>query len=76
MFLATALPVNARKFSLLTTPEGNGVLAIQDKDIYKLVCQASGCSWKVLEQKLMFEREDYIAMLIPDELTSCTSNKY
>ena len=59
------------EISLVTNPGGDGVLAIFHQDIYELVCDKQGCSWIELKQKLQVSRDDYVAMLIPDDLVSC-----
>ena len=37
--------------------------------LYQLECV--GCSWKKLEQTLKTPRSNFVAMLIPDEMTDC-----
>ena len=63
------------EFSLVTTPNGDGVYAIWHSTIYELVCTPTECIWSELEQKLEVQRDDYVAMLVPDELVSCQKRK-
>ena len=70
------MPVSLAEFSLISSPNGDGVLAnggIHGSDrqssIYELVCPQSGCLWKELEQKLQVPRMNHVStMLIPDEI--------
>ena len=61
------------EISLVTNPNGDGVLLVHYDDIYELTCSDSGCQWTKLQQKLTVDlRNDYVAMLIPDELALCS----
>jgi hypothetical protein len=67
--------------SLLPSPDGQGVIVIggySDTDneyqssIYKLICDQLECKWSEMEQQLKIARSNFVAMLIPDALTTCT----
>ena len=67
------MPRDVYEISLVTNPEGDGVLLAHYNDIFELTCTESGCEWKELQQKLTVDlRNDYVAMLIPDELATCS----
>jgi hypothetical protein len=67
--------------SLLTSPDGQGVILISghsatdsayQSSIHKLICDQLGCKWSEMEQQLKIARESFVAMLIPNHLTNCT----
>jgi hypothetical protein len=67
--------------SLLTSPDGQGVIVIggwSDTDnayqssMYKLICDQLECNWSEMEQQLQIARQMAVAMLIPNHLTNCT----
>jgi hypothetical protein len=61
------------EISLVTNPNGDGLLLAYNKAVYELTCTESGCQWNELQQKLTVDlRNDYVTMLIPDELASCS----
>ena len=74
-----SLPRDLEEFTMITSPEENGVLAIGGRSgrefesaIFKMTCTGSlNCEWTELEQKLDIGRIDHVAFLIPDELTNC-----
>ena len=74
-----SMPRELMEFTLLTSPEEDGVLAIggisgstREAAIFKMTCTGSlNCEWTELEQTLDIGRSDHVAFLIPDELTSC-----
>ena len=74
-----SLPRDLEEFTMITSPEGNGVIAIGGRSgrefesaIFKMTCTGSlNCEWTELEQKLDIGRIDHVAFLIPDELTNC-----
>ena len=39
--------------------------------LHRLTCQNQDCEWKTMSQQLKVAREDFVAMLIPDELVDC-----
>lgn len=41
------------------------------KSIYELTCANKNCQWKVLPQSLNSVRDNFVAMLIPDDLANC-----
>jgi hypothetical protein len=66
---------------LLPSPDGQGVIVIggySDTDyeyqysMYKLICDQLECKWSEMEQQLKIARDDFVAMLIPNQLTNCT----
>ena len=67
------------EFTLMTSPEEDGVLAVGgisgrifENAIFKMTCTGSlDCEWIELEQKLDVGRKAHVAFLIPDELTNC-----
>ena len=63
------------EMKLITNPNENGVYAIYHKNIYEFICDTSSCKWETLEQKLEVSRDDYVAMLVPDELVTCNKKK-
>lgn len=75
------LPRELAEFSMITSPNGNGVIAsggISGRDrqgsIYELKCTESGCeAWTELEQKIQNPRMNHVAVLVPDILTTCNS---
>ena len=42
--------------------------------LYLMTCQNKVCGWYTMSQELNVGREDFVAMLIPDELTDCGKN--
>jgi hypothetical protein len=74
-----SLPRDLEEFTMITSPEENGVIAIGGRSgrefesaIFKMTCNGSlNCEWTELEQKLDIGRIDHVAFLIPDELTNC-----
>ena len=61
------------EISLVTNPNDDGLLLAHYNSVYELTCPESGCQWNELQQKLtVVLRNDYVAMLIPDELASCS----
>ena len=42
--------------------------------LYLMTCQNKVCEWQTMSQELKVGREDFVAMLIPDELTDCGKN--
>ena len=74
-----SLPRDLEEFTMITSPEENGVIAIGGRSgrefesaIFKMTCTGSlNCEWTELEQKLDIGRIDHVAFLIPDELTNC-----
>ena len=61
------------EISLVTNPNGDGLLLAHYQSVYELTCNESGCKWNELQQKLTVDlRNDYVAMLIPDELATCS----
>lgn len=65
------LPEKMVEISLVTNQNGNGVLVVYQEKIHELKCSEQGCEWVKLEQELSVGRDDYVAMLIPDELVNC-----
>lgn len=65
------LPENMVEITLITKPAGNGVLVIYKENMYEFICSRDKCAWNMLEHKLQVGRDDYVAMLIPDDLVSC-----
>ena len=54
------------------TPDGNGVIIILDKKMFKLVCNEESCTWTKLSQELSVSRIQWFqAMYIPEEMTNC-----
>ena len=54
------------------TPNGDGVLMIYEKNIYRLLSTEYELSWWTLSQKLSESRKDWFqAMYIPEEFTNC-----
>ena len=40
--------------------------------LYKLVCSNDKrCKWEEMSQKLTVARQNFVAMMIPDEMTNC-----
>ena len=74
-----SLPRDLEEFTMITSPEENGVIAIGGRSgrefesaIFKMTCTGVlNCTWTELEQKLDIGRIDHVAFLIPDELTNC-----
>jgi hypothetical protein len=68
--------------SLLTSPDGQGVILIggfsiysngHQSSIYKLICDQLECKWSEMEQQLKIARQLSVAILIPDTFkTNCT----
>ena len=48
--------------------DGNGDF---QSSLHRLTCQNQDCEWKTMSQQLKVAREDFVAMLIPDELVDC-----
>ena len=42
--------------------------------LYLMNCLFFHCEWKLMSQELKFARQNFVAMLIPDELTDCGKN--
>jgi hypothetical protein len=74
-----SLPRDLEEFTMITSPEENGVIAIGGRSgrefesaIFKMTCTGSlNCEWTELEQKLDIGRIDHVAFLIPNDLTNC-----
>ena len=74
-----SMPRELMEFSMMTSPEGDGVLAVGgvsgsdfQSSILKMTCDDDlNCEWTELKSKLEISRKDQVAFLIPDELTSC-----
>ena len=43
----------------------------QLSSLYRMTCQNKECEWETMSQTLKFGRNNFVAMLIPDELTDC-----
>ena len=67
--------------SMVTAPNGDGVLLVgcneNNEKIYKMSWSTNGefLEWTTMKQTLKYPRELLVAMLIPDELTNCISDK-
>jgi hypothetical protein len=74
------LPKKLYGASLLTSPDGQGVILIggwsatdgYQSSIYKLIYDQLEWKWSEMEQQLQIARRYFVAMLIPDTLTNCT----
>ena len=42
--------------------------------LYLMTCQNKVCEWQTMSQELKVGRSNFVAMLIPDELTDCGKN--
>lgn len=40
-------------------------------DMYELTCEFGTCYWETMSQKLQEPRQDFVAMIIPDEMANC-----
>jgi hypothetical protein len=77
--LGPSLPRALRDASMITSPDGKGVILIGGHDVfgvqsilYQLNCTISGCKWHEMKQVLEIGRSSFVAMIIPDSLTNCT----
>ena len=64
--------------SMVTSPDGQGVILLgcypNRESLYELRKNNDGIlAWTKLPQKLKYPRESTLAMLIPDEMASCTN---
>ena len=39
--------------------------------LYKLTCKEESCQWMEMSQKLKVGRRNFIAMMVPSQLTNC-----
>jgi hypothetical protein len=69
------LPKSLFGHQMVTSPDGQGVIIIGgnfvDTSIYKLICNELDCKWSEMEQNLQIGRYKHVAMMIPDNLTTC-----
>ena len=40
--------------------------------LHRLTCHNQDCEWKTMSQQLKVARDDFVAILIPDELVDCS----
>lgn len=76
-----SLPYELMEFQFVTSGNGKEAFAvggISGRDfqsaILRLSCQDSveSCQWELMEQKLQVARKEHVAMLIPDDLVTCS----
>ena len=79
IFLGPDLPESCTYSSMVTSPSGQGVILFGCNEnpigehFYELTANENGnFSWKIMAQKMTFPRSGATAMLLPDELVSCT----
>ena len=79
LFLGPDLPESCTYSSMVTSPSGQGVILFGCNEnpigehFYELTTNENGnFSWKIMAQKMTFPRSGATAMLLPDELVSCT----
>ena len=44
--------------------------------LYRLTCTNKACTWQTMTQELTIGRSNFVAMLIPDELTECSKTHF
>ena len=45
---------------------------IESSSLHRLTCQNQDCEWKTMSQLLKVARNEFVAMLIQDELVNCS----
>jgi hypothetical protein len=74
-FTGPSLPRPTTSAQLIPTLDKLGALHIggsfTEKDIYKLECTSTACTWKHLEQTFSVERVNYVAMYVPSSYVDC-----
>ena len=53
----------------VTSPSGKGVIVQYSEHFYELTCEVSGCSWKILHQKLRKGVTETVLMALPSDYT-------
>ena len=53
---------------------GGKVYPDLQSSLYLMTCQNKVCEWQTMSQELKVGRYQFVAMLIPDELTDCGKN--
>lgn len=81
MFVGPKLPYKIRTASMVTSPDGEGVVLIGGFNVNanqysQGLIELRGSSietleWKFLEQSLTFQRRNHVSFPIPDEMTNC-----
>ena len=63
--------------SMITSPSGEGVILLgcrEHKEAFYELNNSNGIlSWRKMKQQLKYPRSDTVAMLVPDELVSCST---
>ena len=63
--------------SMITSPFGEGVILLgcrEHKEAFYELNNSNGIlSWRKMKQQLKYPRSDTVAMLVPDELVSCST---
>ena len=80
-YLGPQLPFHLRNSTMITSPSGDGVILIggfnatyrKHSDLI-LEFNYQSKVWTILEQKLKYPRELFVAMYIPTELTKQRNN--
>ena len=53
----------------VTSPSGKGVIVQHYKQLYELTCEISGCSWRILPQRLSPGVKFAVMMTLPPDYT-------
>ena len=64
---AAQMVVKEHSTVLLGGDDGTSSLS----DMYELTCEFGTCYWTTMSQKLQEPRQDFVAMIIPDEMANC-----
>ena len=76
-FLGPKLPHKCAYPTMVTSPNGNGIILLgcyEKRDaIYELSNTNGTFQWLEMTQKLQYPRTETVAMLIPDDLTNCST---
>ena len=53
----------------VTSETGQGAVIQHNKQLYELTCETSGCSWRILPQKLSPGVKNAVMMTFPSDYT-------
>ena len=79
MLLGPSLPKTLQRHAMVPLDKDLVVIAGYSNDgsgyqssLYILSCHNKGCGWATMTQTLQVARQQFVAMLIPDDLTDCS----
>ena len=57
--------------SAVTSASGQGAIVQYEKHFYELICEVSGCTWRILPNQLNPGVRDAVMMTLPSDLNAC-----